>query len=132
MAIYGTALLACCLIVGLAIGRLFGLVVGVEANVGGVGIAMLLLIVSTGWLRRRESMHDADERGVLFWSSIYVPVVVAMAASQNVVAALKGGPVAILAGLVVVLVSFALVPLIAGTNEPDGSTNRAELQDGMP
>ena len=45
MVIYGTALLAICLLVGLILGQWLGLAVGVEANVGGVGIAMLLLIL---------------------------------------------------------------------------------------
>ncbi|MGB7756307.1 MAG: malonate transporter subunit MadL [Salinisphaera sp.] len=36
-----------------------------------------------------------------------------MAASQNVVGAVTGGPLAIVGGLVVVAVSFALVPVIA-------------------
>ena len=43
---------------------------------------------------------------------MYIPVVVAMAAQQNVVAALKGGPAAILAGVLAVAVSFALIPVI--------------------
>lgn len=48
-----------------------------------------------------------------FWSSLYIPIVVAMAASQNVVGAVTGGPVALVGGLAVVAVSFALVPVIA-------------------
>lgn len=43
----------------------------------------------------------------------HIPIVVAMAAQQNVVAALKGGPVAVLAGTAAVVVSFALVPVIS-------------------
>lgn len=44
---------------------------------------------------------------------MYIPIVVAMAAQQNVVAAVSGGPVAVLAGTLAVVVSFALVPLIS-------------------
>jgi len=58
-------------------------------------------------------MKPPTEGGVLFWSSIYIPIVVAMAASQNVVAALKGGAVAMVAGVLSVVVCFALVPLIS-------------------
>lgn len=112
MAIYGTALLSICLILGLVIGRLLGLAVDVDANVGGVGIAMLLLIVGCDHLQRRGRLKPPDERGITFWSSIYIPIVVAMAASQNVVAAVKSGPVAIVAGVAVVVVSFAMVPLL--------------------
>ena len=42
MAIYGTALLSICLIVGLMVGRFLGMLIGVDANVGGVGIARLV------------------------------------------------------------------------------------------
>ena len=36
--------------------------------------------------------------GVVFWSAMYIPIVVAMAAQQNVVAAVAGGRLALLAG----------------------------------
>ncbi len=41
MAIYGTALLAICLLLGVILGNWLGILIGVDANVGGVGIAML-------------------------------------------------------------------------------------------
>jgi malonate transporter MadL subunit len=113
MAIYGTALLSICLIVGLIVGKLIGLAIGIDANVGGVGIAMLLLILVSGRLQSTGLLPKPTASGVLFWSSIYIPIVVAMAASQNVRAALRGGTVAIVAGVVVVLVSFAMVALIS-------------------
>lgn len=56
MAIYGVALLAACYIVGIFLGDVFGGLVGVKANVGGVGFAMLFLIllsnkgIDEGWL----------------------------------------------------------------------------------
>ena len=59
--------------------------------------------------------------GVIFWSSIYIPVVVAMAASQNVLTAINGGTVAILAGVLSVIVCFALVPLISRIGSSDDS-----------
>jgi malonate transporter MadL subunit len=43
MIIYGVALLSGCLLVGMLTGEVLGVVLGVSANVGGVGIAMLLL-----------------------------------------------------------------------------------------
>ncbi len=46
LVIYGVALLSICLISGLFVGGLLGKIVGVQANVGGVGIAMVLLILS--------------------------------------------------------------------------------------
>ncbi len=113
MTIYGTALLSLCLLVGLVTGKLIGLAMGIDANVGGVGISMILLILVSGWLQSSGRMSKPTQGGVLFWSSIYIPIVVAMAASQNVKAALSGGTVAIVAGVVVVIVSFAMVPVIS-------------------
>ena len=121
MAIYGTALLSICLICGLIVGKLIGMAIGIDANVGGVGIAMLLLILISGRLQSAGLMAKPTQNGVLFWSSIYIPIVVAMAASQNVQAAVSGGTVAILAGVVVVIVSFAMVPLISRLGQSDES-----------
>lgn len=132
MAIYGTALLSLCLLVGLILGRLLGVAIGVDANVGGVGIAMLLLILVSDFLHGKGRLQPPSERGVLFWSSIYIPIVVAMAASQNVVAAINGGTVAIVAGVLVVVVSFAMVPLISRIGGPDASVTakKAKRKDG--
>ena len=45
MVVYGVALLAFCMLVGVFLGDLLGKLIGVDANVGGIGIAMLLLIL---------------------------------------------------------------------------------------
>ena len=119
MAIYGTALLSICLLAGIFLGNLLGIVVGVNANVGGVGIAMLLLILGAERLQKSGQLKPPSEKGILFWSAIYIPIVVAMAASQNVLAAVKGGPVAILAGTLAVIFCFALVPLISRLGRSD-------------
>ena len=119
MAIYGTALLSLCLLVGLFIGKLLGVLIGVNANVGGVGIAMLILILLSEQLQKTGRLEPPSERGIIFWSSIYIPIVVAMAASQNVLAAIKGGPLAIIAGALSVLVCFALVPVISRLGKAD-------------
>ena len=112
MVIYGTALLAACVLAGLFIGDLLGSAIGVKANVGGIGFAMLLLIFASEYFRRKDLLPQLTKEGIHFWSAIYIPVVVAMAAQQNVVAALKGGPAAILAGTLAVVVGFALIPII--------------------
>jgi malonate transporter MadL subunit len=44
---------------------------------------------------------------------MYLPIIVAMAATRNVKAAISGGPVAIVAGVIVTIAAFFLVPLIA-------------------
>lgn len=119
MVINGVALLAFCTLAGLLLGEVLGEVLDVEANVGGVGIAMLLLIFAAEWLIRRGWLSAPSQRGIEFWSAIYVPIVVGMAAQQNVIGAIAGGPVALLAGLAAVGLGFALVPLIAGPRRPE-------------
>lgn len=120
MVIYGTALLAACVLAGLFIGDLLGVAIGVKANVGGVGFAMMILIFASEYMRRKGLLPQPTKDGMHFWSAIYIPVVVAMASQQNVVAALKGGPAAILAGVLATVVCFALIPVIEriGKDEP--------------
>jgi malonate transporter MadL subunit len=113
MVIYGVAILAASMIFGVAAGDVLGRLIGVEANVGGVGFAMLVLIFVTDHLRRTGRLCPVSEGGIAFWSAMYIPIVVAMTAQQNVVAALSGGPVAIIAGVVTVAACMALVPVIA-------------------
>ncbi len=128
MVIYGVSFLAACMIAGLVLGELLGRLIGVQANVGGVGIAMLLMILLSDKLRKAGRLNLLTEKGILFWSSIYIPVVVAMAAKQNVLAAVKGGPAAILAGAGAVVVSLALVPVLSriGNPPPEASVEGEE------
>lgn len=113
MVIYGVALLAGCMLVGVFLGDLLGMVVGVNSNVGGVGIAMLLLVLLVDYLTKKKKLAIKSQEGIAFWSAMYIPIVIAMTAGQNVVAAVKGGPLAILAGVMATVVSFALVPFVA-------------------
>lgn len=129
MIIYGTAVLAGCLIAGMIVGDALGALMGVESNVGGVGFAMLLLIVLTDRMRRAGKFpaHSAD--GVLYWSAMYIPIVVAMASTQNVVSAVRGGPVALLAGVGATVLCWALVPMlsrIGGAEAPLPPIDEAE------
>jgi malonate transporter MadL subunit len=112
MVIYGVALLAFCTIVGLFVGDLLGIAIGVQANVGGVGFAMLLVIFGSHWLMRRDGIAPATAQGIGFWNAIYIPIVVAMAAQQNVLGALSGGLMAVLAGILAVVACAALVPTV--------------------
>jgi malonate transporter MadL subunit len=118
LVIYGVALLAGCFLSGIFLGDLLGAVLGVQANVGGVGIAMLLLILISDALIKRGRLKPVTRQGVVFWSAIYIPVSVAMAARQNVVTALDGGLMAFLAGALAVLASFLMVPVISRIGEP--------------
>ena len=74
-------------------------------------------------MQRVGRLKPPSEQGILFWSSIYIPVVVAMAASQNVLKALKGGWAAVIAGALAVVVCFALVPAISRLGQSDDPTN---------
>ncbi|GGK03430.1 malonate transporter subunit MadL [Pseudomonas matsuisoli] len=122
MIIYGVAFLALCTLAGLFIGEVLGKLIGVPANVGGVGIAMLLLIFIGSYLNKRGLFDKKSEQGVEFWSAVYIPIVVAMAAQQNVAGALSGGPMAILAGLAAVGLGFALVPMLDRLGQPKTKT----------
>lgn len=113
MKIYGVALLAFCFLLGKFIGNLLGALIGINGDVGGVGFGMLLLILGNLYLKRKGLLEPLTERGILFWSSMYIPVVVAMSATQNVKAAISEGPIAIIVGVVVTVTGFFLVPLIS-------------------
>lgn len=119
MIVFGVALLAFCTLAGLFIGDVLGVMLGVKANVGGVGFAMLLLLFLSDIAKRRGMLVPASEQGIGFWTAMYIPVVVAMAAQQNVVGALKGGPAALLAGVLATVACFALVPLVALIGKSD-------------
>ena len=113
MVIYGVALLSFCMLVGVFLGDMLGEVMGVQANVGGVGIAMLLLLVLSNLGPAERKLSPFTEKGIGFWSAMYIPIVVAMAARQNVFSALSGGWMAIVAGVAAVSASFAMIPLLA-------------------
>jgi malonate transporter MadL subunit len=130
LVIYGVSILAACMIAGLFLGDLLGQLIGVQANVGGVGLAMLLMILLSDRLRAAGRLKPLTEQGILFWSSIYIPVVVAMAAKQNVLAAVKGGPAAILAGVGAVVVSFTLVPVLSRVGSTPAVAGDGEISDG--
>ncbi len=113
MIIYGVALLAFSYLSGQFLGELLGKYIGVNANVGGVGFAMLILMVLSDWLNRRGRLDKLSAQGIQFWNLMYIPIVVAMAATQNVRVAVSSGLIAILAGILPVVICFAIIPLIS-------------------
>ncbi len=113
MVVYGVALLSFCMLAGAYAGEILGQLIGVQANVGGVGIAMLLLIILSNLSHHRFRLNPITESGIGFWSAMYIPIVVAMAAQQNVVAAVSSGWLAIIAGVAAVAASFAMIPVLA-------------------
>jgi len=116
MKIYGVAILAACYLVGQFIGDWFGRVFEMSGNLGGVGFAMILLILLNDYLNKKKLLVPETEQGILFWSSMYIPVIVAMSATQNVKAALTGGWVALIVAITATSVCFLLIPFIAKIN----------------
>ncbi len=109
--IYGVALLAGCMFVGSFVGNLLGLLTGLNSDIGGVGFAMLLLLLITNSPKITKRLPENYVKGINFWKEMYIPVTIAMAASQNVVSALNGGLLALVLGLGVVLLMLSLIPL---------------------
>jgi len=95
------------------VGDLLGEVMGVQANVGGVGVAMIMLLLLSSADSQELMLSPVTEKGIGFWSAMYIPIVVAMAARQDVFSALSGGWMAIVAGVAAVTASFAMIPLLA-------------------
>jgi len=112
LVMFGTALLAVCYLLGIVAGDALGILIGVKANVGGVGFAMILLIASLHFAHTRGVMTVGAERGVTFWAALYIPVVVAMSATQNVVVAFKSGIVAVLGAAGSVVVCACMIAVI--------------------
>ena len=130
MVIYGVALLSFCLLLGLFLGSLLGSAIGVQANVGGVGIAMLMLIILSNVSSNKFKLTLPTQSGINFWNAMYIPIVVAMAAKQNVVAAVSSGWLAVVAGLAAVFLSFAMVPVLSRMGNPkDSKAALIEEQD---
>jgi len=121
MKIYGVALLAACFLLGKLTGRALGAVISIDGDIGGVGFAMIYLIAANAYMKKKGLLKEETRNGVLFWGAMYIPIVIAMSATQNVKAALNGGWVALVVGIGVVLLGFWMVPLISRIgrrNEP--------------
>lgn len=118
MLVYGVAILAGCFIVGQIIGGTLGQLLHINANVGGVGFAMLLLIMVHQWMHKKKWITAEMESGINFWNKMYIPVIVAMSSIQNVKAAFSNGMVAILAGIIPAVICFLLIPVIAKISKP--------------
>lgn len=112
MVIFGTALLAACYLAGVMIGEGIAILIGVKANVGGVGIAMILLIACIHRMQKLGWYVPETAKGVTFWAAMYIPVVVAMASTQNVIVAVESGPLALLAAVLTFLTCFFFVGII--------------------
>jgi malonate transporter MadL subunit len=129
MEIYGFGLVAICMYIGSFIGMSLGNMLGISGNVGGVGFAMLLLVVITNYKESKgQPLSERTQNGIRLLSALYIPIIVAMAARQNVVAAFDGGAVAFLAGGVATIGAILLVPVISKlTVSKDDDNDEEEL-----
>ena len=127
--IYGVALLAACMFVGSLVGNLLGLATGVDKDIGGVGFAMLLLILITSSRKANKILPKDYEKGINFWQQMYIPVTIAMAASQNVVSAMSGGIIALALGIGVVLLMLLLIPVFNKFNKTDAENKETEAEE---
>ena len=118
--IYGVALLSFCMLAGSFVGNLIGMLIGLNSDVGGVGFAMLLLLFATNSKKISEKLPKGSSEGLTFWREMFIPVIIAMTASQNVYHAVSGGALAIVAGLVAVALSFAMVPVLSKIGNKGG------------
>ena len=125
MTISGVALLAICTLLGSFIGDLLGVALGMKANVGGVGIAMLMLIASRIWLVRRGLLSEGLKLGLIFWGALYIPIVVAMAANQNVFGFARFGPAGADGGHR----GRSCLFCVCGNYQPDERSNRNHGRD---
>ncbi|MHA8065562.1 malonate transporter subunit MadL [Aquirufa sp. ROCK2-A2] len=113
MLLKGVALLAGCFILGQLIGEGLGHWIGINSNVGGVGFAMLFLILSQNELEKKGLFHQEMGEGILFWSKMYIPIIVAMSSVQNVKVAFTNGWLAVLAGIIPVIICLLFMPLLS-------------------
>ena len=97
------------MLLGSLIGTVFGDLIGAGTEIGGVGFAMLLLIYLTNSKKFTFTQKPAFVQGVNFWKAMFIPVVIAMTATQNVFNMLSSSIVAIAAGAAAVGFSYLML-----------------------
>lgn len=125
--INGVAIISACMFVGFLVGGIIGQLTGVGSNVGGVGFAMLMLLLITDRMKKKGKLSEEVSGGIKFWQSLYIPVVIAMTATQNVVQAAGSGSFAIICGIIVVAVGFMLVRVSSLLSGEKSSSGKREL-----
>ena len=126
MMMYGVALLSGCYLAGQILGELLGRWIGIDANVGGVGFAMILLILVNQWMHQKKWLTSEMEKGILFWGNLYIPVIVAMSAIQNVKGALSGGAIALIAGIIPTALCLLFIPVLSRFGKSGESEKKIE------
>jgi malonate transporter MadL subunit len=127
MNIYGVSLLAFCFLTGKIIGTFLGSLLGLSGDIGGVGFSMFLLVFINTYFKKKKNINiSKSENGIIFWSTMYIPIVVAMSASQNVKSAMLGGWLALIVGIIVTFFAFLLVPIISKMG--NDNSNKTKLK----
>ena len=106
--IYGVATLSACMLLGSLMGSVFGDLIGAGTEIGSVGFSILLLtLISNSKLPFVQK--PAFVQGVTFWKAMFIPAVIAMTATQDVIHMLSSSIVAIVAGVAAVSVSYLVL-----------------------
>lgn len=122
--ITGTALIAVCMALGTLAGNCLGALMGTGTEIGGVGFSMLLLLLAKSILEKHGKLGEPIRRSAAFWRGMYIPVVVAMACTQNVVSALSEGLIAVVAGVSAVAVVWLIMVLLMPRRKGGGDDAR--------
>lgn len=122
--IYGVAALAACMLLGTWIGTVFGDLIGAGTEIGGVGFSMLLLLFVTNFKKLTFTQKPAFVQGMRFWKSMFIPVVIAMTATQNVFQMLSSSVVAIAAGAAAVGFSFLMLFVLHKLGQKTGEVEK--------
>ena len=96
------------MLLGALVGNVFGDVIGAGREIGSVGFAILFLIFLTN-SKLKFVQKPAFVQGVTFWKNMFIPVVIAMTASQNVFHMMSSSIVALAAGAAAVGFSFFML-----------------------
>jgi len=114
MIVYGVALLAFCTLFGIYLGDVLGIFIGVEANVGGVGIAMLLLLLLSNLSHTKFNLSTDTQARILFWSAMFRDfAIVATAFGADLEAIKKAGLVGSFSVVFGVILSFVVGAVVA-------------------
>ncbi len=122
MTIYGVAFLSACFLIGQITGKYLGVLIGIDGNVGGVGLGMLLLVLINDRYYKHKGIHPETKSGIMFWSSMYIPVVIAMSSVLNVKVAISGGWVAVFSGIIATSCCYLLIPVLSRLSKTNESS----------
>ena len=71
MRIYGVSLLAACFLIGKFLGNLLGELININTDVGGVGFSMIILIVSSIYLKKRVGLFQRLKK-VFYFGALFI------------------------------------------------------------